>query len=161
MKIFLKLLGCVAGCEAVGAVGAIFTTPAIGTWYAELVKPAINPPNWIFAPVWTTLFALMGVALFLIWKRAGEMPEEKGTAKTAIAVFAAQLVLNVLWSVIFFGLHNPGAAFVEIVILWLFIVATIAVFAKVSRAAAWFLAPYIVWVSFAAYLNFAIWRLNG
>ncbi len=142
--------------ELAGIVGSVFTAPAIGTWYATLAKPAINPPAWVFGPVWTTLFALMGIAAFLVWQKGWRRRD----VRIALGIFAVQLVLNTLWSIIFFGLHNPGAALIEIGVLWLAIVATIVAFARISRPAAWLLAPYIAWVSFAGYLNFLLWTLN-
>lgn len=152
-----KLIIAVVVSELAGVIGAVFTTPAIRSgWYAGIVKPALNPPAWVFAPVWTTLFALMGIAAFLVWKRGLGYPG----VKRALIIFDVQLILNVLWSVIFFGLHNPGAAFAEIIILLLSIFVTMIVFAKISRLAVWFLVPYILWVSFATYLNYSIWVLN-
>ena len=141
---------------AAGGLGSIFTSSAIPTWYATLTRPALNPPNWIFAPVWTTLFVLMGIATWLIWKQGIDKPK----VREALKIFLGQLTLNVLWSFIFFGLHNPGLAFLEIIFLWLAILATILSFSKVSKTAAFLLVPYIAWVSFASYLNLAIWRLN-
>ena len=158
MKInnFLKLIIAITVCEAVGVVGAFFTTASITGWYATLARPALNPPAWVFGPVWTTLFALMGIAAFLVWKKG----LERRDVKIALGIFIGQLVLNTLWSIIFFGLHNPGAAFVEIIFLWLAILATIIAFAKISKPSAWLLVPYILWVSFAGYLNYSIWVLN-
>jgi benzodiazapine receptor len=153
---FFKLVIAIVVSELAGIIGSVFTISAIPTWYATLVKPALNPPAWVFGPVWTTLYALMGVATFLVWKKGWEKKE----VKTALGIFGIQLVLNTLWSVIFFGLHSPGAALVDIIFLWLAILATIIAFAKISRPAAWLLVPYILWVSFAAYLNYAIWMLN-
>ncbi len=127
-----------------------------GAWYSQLQKPDWNPPNWVFGPVWTTLFVLMGIAAFLVWRKGLERKD----VKIALSIFIGQLVLNTLWSMIFFGLHSPGGALVEIMFLWLAIVATIITFAKVSKPAAWILTPYILWVSFAAYLNYSIWILN-
>lgn len=152
----LKLAAAVAVTEFAGVVGSFFTTPAISIWYAELAKPVLTPPAWVFAPAWTGLFALMGAAAFLIWEKGLSRRE----VRIALGVFISQLVLNVLWSVIFFGLRNPGAALIEIIFLWLAIFATIAAFYKISRPAAYLLLPYILWVSLAAYLNFAIWNLN-
>lgn len=152
----IVLLACIGIAELAGIIGAVFTTPAIPGWYAALAKPELAPPNWIFAPVWTTLFALMGIALFLIVRKR----EEGITVTTALAIFALQLVLNTLWSIIFFGLESPGGAFIELVILWLAILWTIILFAKLSKPAAWLLAPYLLWVTFAGYLNYAIWSLN-
>lgn len=152
----LKLIIAIVGSELAGIIGSVFTTPSIAGWYAGLIKPAINPPAWVFGPVWTTLFALMGVAVFLIWKKGIERTD----VKVAIGIFIFQLVLNTLWSIIFFGLHSPGGAFIEILLLWLAILSTIIIFAKISRPAAWLLLPYIFWVSFAGYLNYSIWQLN-
>ncbi len=143
--------------EIPGIIVSIFTVSAISTWYATLAKPAFNPPNWIFGPVWTTLYFLMGVAAFLVWRRGLERKE----VKIALGIFIAQLTLNAFWSIIFFGLRNPGVAFLEIIILWLAILATILFFYKISRPAAWLLFPYILWVSFAGYLNYSIWQLQN
>ncbi|HEU0051349.1 MAG TPA: TspO/MBR family protein [Patescibacteria group bacterium] len=151
-----KFIITIAGSEFAGVVGVLFTTPSIAGWYAKLVKPEFAPPNWIFGPVWTVLFAFMGLAAFLIWRKG---IDHKGV-KIALSIFIGQLILNTLWSIIFFGLHSPGGAFIEIVFLWFAILAAIIAFAKISRPAAWLLAPYILWVSFASYLNFAIWKLN-
>ena len=151
-----KLVTAVAVPELAGIVGAIFTIPSIPAWYAGLIKPSLAPPNWLFAPVWTALFLLMGIAAFLIWSRGLDKKE----IKIALAVFLGQLALNTLWSIIFFGWCKPGAALIEIFILWLAILATISIFYRISRLAAWLLVPYLVWVSFAAYLNYAIWTLN-
>ena len=156
LKSFFQLLLAVVVSEIPGIIGSVFTVSAIPTWYATLAKPALNPPAWIFGPVWTTLYALMGIAVFLIW-RAG--PDRKNV-KIALSFFGGQLILNALWSVIFFGLHALAAAFVEIIVLWAAIAYTIAVFLKISRPAAYLLVPYILWVSFAAYLNYAIWALQ-
>jgi translocator protein len=153
---WFKLVVAVVVSEVAGIIGSIFTISAIPRWYATLAKPAINPPAWIFAPVWTTLYLLMGIAAFLVWRKGWDV---KGV-KAALSLFAIQLILNALWSIIFFGLHSPAWALVEIIAMWIVIVATIVVFAKISRAAAWLLAPYILWVSFAAYLNYSIWMLN-
>lgn len=158
---FFKLVIAIAVSEAAGVIGSFFTISAIPTWYAGLMKPALNPPSWIFGPVWTTLFALMGISVFLIWSSYTEASEDKKKGfKIALALFGIQLVLNTLWSIIFFGLHSPGGALIEIIFLWLAILATIIAFAKISKPAAWLLVPYILWVSFASYLNFMIWILN-
>lgn len=152
----LKLIIAIFISELAGIIGSIFTTPAIAGWYAGIVKPSFNPPSWIFAPVWTILFALMGVAAYLIWQKG----LERRDVKIALSIFIAQLALNTIWSLLFFGWHNPGAAFIEIIILWLAIVSTIFVFAKISKLSAWLLLPYILWVSFAGFLNYSIWQLN-
>lgn len=156
MKInnFLKLVISVLISEFAGVVGWAFTASAIPTWYATLAKPALNPPAWIFGPVWAILYFLMGISLWLVWK-SGAVEKKK-----AIRLFIIQLTLNAIWSPIFFGYHSIGNALAVIVLLWAAIVLTILLFKRVSKPAAWFLAPYILWVSFAAYLNFAIWILN-
>lgn len=156
MRSTAKLIIAIAISELAGVVGSFFTSPAVAAWYPQLTTSAVNPPAWVFGPVWTTLFAMMGIAAFLVWKKG----LKRRDVKIALSIFLGQLVLNTLWSLIFFGLHSPGGALVEIVFLWLAIAATIVAFAKVSKAAAWMLAPYILWVSFAAYLNYAIWILN-
>lgn len=140
-------------CFAVAGLGSLATTPNIPDWYAGLNKPSWNPPNWLFGPVWTLLYAMMAVAGWLVWKRTGW--------GTAITCFAVQLALNLAWSFIFFGAHQTGLAFLEIVLLWLAIVATIISFWSVSKNAAGLLIPYLLWVSFAATLNFTIWRMNS
>jgi len=127
-----------------------------GEWYAGLKKPAWNPPAWIFGPVWTTLYTMMALAAWLVWKRGGFVAQRK-----PLALFLTQLVLNAAWTPLFFGLHWPGIAFAEIVLLWLAIAATLAAFCVVSCTAAWLLVPYLGWVSFAAALNFELWRLNS
>ncbi len=152
----LQLIASVVICELAGAVGSLFTVPAISGWYAGLAKPALNPPNWIFGPVWTTLYLLMGIAAFLVWQKGFGRTE----VRTALVIFGVQLLLNVAWSAIFFGAHNPAGAFADIVLLWLAVLATIITFYKISPAAAYLLLPYILWVSFAAYLNYAVWMLN-
>ncbi|HCC22133.1 TspO protein [Candidatus Uhrbacteria bacterium RIFOXYC2_FULL_47_19] len=152
----LKLIIAITVSQLAGVVGSFFTIPSVPTWYAGIVKPALNPPAWLFGPVWTTLFVLMGVAAFLVWNKG---LDRKGV-KIALGIFLGQLVLNTIWSIVFFGLHSPGGALTEIIFLWLAILATIIAFAKISKPAAWLLLPYILWVSFAAYLNYSIWILN-
>lgn len=175
----IKLIVSVVVSELAGVIGALFTTSEIPSWYATLNRPSITPPSWIFGPVWTTLFALMGIAFFIVWKNNFTVVNElHGNAKKTwnkyseklwtgnwkkanlIAVFVIQLVLNTLWSIIFFGLHNPGLALFEIVALWIAIVFTIANFYRVSRTAAWLLVPYLAWVTFATSLNYSFWILN-
>lgn len=151
-----KLITAIAISELAGIIGSVFTIPSIAGWYAGIVKPYFNPPAWVFEPVWTTLFMLMGVSAFLIWKKG----LDRRDVKIALGIFLGQLVLNTLWSIIFFSLHSPGVALIEIVFLWLSILATIVVFARISKTAAWLLSPYILWVSFAMYLNCSIWLLN-
>ncbi|MDD5626665.1 MAG: tryptophan-rich sensory protein [Patescibacteria group bacterium] len=154
-KKIVQLIVSVVVCQGVGVLGSLFTMPAIPGWYASLVKPSFSPPNWVFAPAWTTLFLLMGIALYLVWQKGGGRERER-----ALSIFFGQLMLNVLWSSLFFGLHSPQIAFLEILILWLSILATVIVFYRISRVAGLLLLPYILWVSFAAILNFSIWRLN-
>lgn len=151
-----KLIIAIVVSELAGIIGSVFTTPSIAGWYAGIVKPALNPPAWVFGPVWTTLFVLMGISAFLIWKKGLERKD----VKIALGIFIGQLILNTLWSIIFFSLHSPAGAFFELIFLWLAILATMIAFAKISRPAMWLLLPYILWVSFAGYLNFNIWQLN-
>jgi len=141
-------------CQATGALGAIATMPSIPTWYAGLAKPSFNPPNWIFGPVWTTLYLMMGISLYLVLRRG---LRRNGVS---VAVFALQLALNSSWSVVFFGLHRPDWAFAVILALFAAIVWTILRFARTSMWAGLLLVPYAGWVSFATVLNLAIWRLN-
>jgi len=153
---FLKLVIAIVVSQLAGVIGSVFTISSIPTWYTTLQKPSFSPPNWIFGPAWTTLYFLMGVAAFLVWRHGFEKKE----VRRALTIFGGQLVLNALWSIIFFGLHNPFWAFIEIIVLWLAILWTIFAFYKISRPAAYLLLPYILWVSFAAYLNYSIWILN-
>ncbi|MDD5152597.1 MAG: tryptophan-rich sensory protein [Candidatus Pacebacteria bacterium] len=154
---FLALIVSIAICEFAGIVGSFFTFSEIPTWYATITKPAINPPSWVFGPVWTTLFFLMGISAFLVWRK---METNREDVKMALSIFGFQLILNTLWSIIFFGMHNIGLALAEIVVLWLAIVWTIVEFYKLSRASAYLLLPYIVWVTFAGYLTYNLWVLN-
>ncbi|MEK7648622.1 MAG: TspO/MBR family protein [Patescibacteria group bacterium] len=151
-----KFIIAITISELAGIIGSVFTVSSIIGWYPVLAKPVLNPPAWVFGPVWTTLFALMGTAAFLIWKKGLDRKD----VKIALGIFLGQLILNTFWSIIFFGLHSPGGAFVEIMFLWFAILATIIAFYKISKPAAWLFVPYILWVSFAAYLNYAIWALN-
>lgn len=153
---FVSLIVFLVICFAVAGLGSFATTPNIQTWYVTLNKPSWNPPNWLFGPVWTLLYAMMAVAVWLVWKGAGWQ-----AGRTALLLFALQLLLNLAWSFIFFNFHQIGLAFLEIVVLWIAIVATIVSFASVSKVAAALLIPYLLWVSFASFLNFTIWRLNG
>jgi len=152
----LKLVIAIVVSELVGVIGSVFTVSAIPGWYAGLVKPALNPPNWVFGPVWATLYTLMGITAFLVWKNGWE----KNEVKAALGVFGLQLFLNTTWSIVFFGLHSPGWALLNIIILWIAIVWTMTVFYRISKPAAYLLLPYILWVSFALYLNYSIWMLN-
>lgn len=152
----IKLIVALAVCQIAGLVGSLFTTPAIAGWYTALEKPDFTPPNWVFSPVWIGLFILMAVAAFLVWDKDFST---KGV-KTALAFFGIQLLLNVLWFILFFGCRSPFLALVEIVTLWLAIAVTILTFYRLSKPAAFMLVPYLLWVSFATALNFAIFRLN-
>ena len=152
----LKLVVSIVVCQGAGFIGSVFTTDAIPTWYAALEKPVFTPPNWLFFPAWVTLYFLMAVAAFLVWRRGLDSPG----VRTALIVFLVQLVLNALWSVVFFGLESPVWGVVVILILWVAILATILLFSRISRAAALLLIPYILWVSFATALNISIWLLN-
>jgi tryptophan-rich sensory protein len=143
-------------CFAAAGIGGAVTTPKIDTWYATLVKPSWNPPNWIFGPVWSALYVCMAVAGWLVWRQDG-----LAGAKMPLTLFAAQLAVNVLWSCIFFGLERPGLACVEVLLLCLAIAATMLTFWRRARIAGILFVPYSAWVSFASVLNFTIWRLNG
>ncbi|HVP57619.1 MAG TPA: TspO/MBR family protein [bacterium] len=141
---------------AAGFIGSIFTAKSIPTWYAGLKKSALNPPDWVFAPVWTTLYVLMGIALFLVWSKGLATPR----VRTGLVLFAIQLGLNVLWSIVFFGLRSPVAGLVVIGALWLALLITMIVFFRIALAPGLLLVPYILWVSFASVLNFSIYWLN-
>jgi len=142
-------------CLGAGGLGSVATTPEIDGWYRTLAKPSWNPPDYVFGPVWTALYILMAIAAWLVWKPAGLK-----AAALPLSLFAVQLLLNVAWSWIFFGLHQTGWAFAELVILWLAITATMITFFHRSTLAGWLLVPYVAWVSFAGALNFALWRMN-
>jgi len=152
---FLKLVVSIILCQIAGLLGALFTTPAIPTWYATLKKPFFNPPNWIFSPVWISLFILMGISLFFVWRRT-DHPKFKIT----FFFFFVQLIFNVLWSIAFFGLKSPLLGLIDIILLWIAILLTIQNFLKISKFAGVLLIPYLLWVSFAALLNFSLWLLN-
>ena len=144
-------------CLAAQLTGSLLTLPAIRSgWYGGLVKPSFNPPAWLFGPVWTALYFIMAVAAWTVWKRGSDA----GRVKPALLLFFTQLVFNVLWSALFFGMRRPGLALAEIVLLWLLILATVLAFYGISRPAVWLLLPYLGWVFFAAVLNGTIWWLN-
>jgi benzodiazapine receptor len=151
----VALIAAITICFSAAAVGGLATSSGLASWYQGLERPSWNPPNWIFGPVWTILYLMMASAAWLVWR---ESRQQKTGA--ALTIFMAQLVLNVLWSVIFFGLQQPGLAFVEIIVLWVSIAATLFCFAPISRLAAGLMVPYLLWVAFAAVLNFKIWSLN-
>lgn len=154
MKIITTIISILIA-EGAGLLGSIFTASNVKGWYSTIIKPSWNPPSWIFGPVWTMLYALMGTAGAMIWNQKN-LPG----AKLALFVYGAQLVLNALWSMIFFGLKNPGLAFLEIIILLLMILVTTILFWKINPVAGALMIPYILWVSFATYLNYTIWQLN-
>ncbi len=156
MKNVLKFIASILFSLGAGVLGSFFTASSVSTWYKTIEKPFFNPPSWVFSPVWTILFIMMGVALYLVWKKG--LKEKK--VKIAFGIFWVQLVLNVLWSVFFFGLQSPLYALVDIVFLWFAIFITIVWFSRVSKKATYLLIPYLLWVSFAAVLNFAIFYLN-
>jgi translocator protein len=149
------LAAFLAATFLVAGVSSLFTVSAIPTWYAALAKPSFNPPNQIFGPVWTLLYALMAIAGWLVWKQ----PDSK-LRRAGLIWFGIQLAVNFLWSVIFFRFHQIGLAMAEIVLLWIGVAGTTAIFFRVSKPAGWMFVPYLVWVSFASVLNFAIWRMN-
>lgn len=154
MSIYIKLIIAVAVCLGVGGISGFITASEIPGWYVSINKPSFNPPNWIFGPVWTLLYILMGIAFFLIWKSDAPSKEK------AYLFFALQLILNFFWSIIFFHFHATGAALMEIILLWICILLSILSFYPISKPAAYLLIPYLLWVSFATVLNFAIWKLN-
>jgi tryptophan-rich sensory protein len=152
----IKLIISIVACEGAGGIGAIFTTPAIPAWYEGLKKPTFTPPNSVFGPIWITLYLLMGIAVFLVWREG--LGQEGVTI--AFVIFWAQLVLNILWSVIFFGLKSLFGGMVMILLLWIAILINIIVFFGVSPLDGSLLIPYIIWVSIAANLNVQVWKLN-
>ena len=156
LNLVIKLVICLALTFSAAFIGSIFTRSAVPDWYAALNKPSFTPPNWLFGPVWTILYILMAISAFIVWQKGLTNP----AVKIALILYLIQLILNALWSVIFFGLKLPLIAFFEIILLWCAIVFTILVFAGVSITAALLLIPYILWVSFAAVLNFFLWFLN-
>ena len=152
----IKFVLSILLCQTAGFIGSLFTTPSIPTWYASIQKPSFAPPNWIFGPVWITLFTLMGISFYLIWNKGLKNKLVKG----GLFTFGIQLVLNILWSFLFFGLRFPLFGFIEIIILWIAIGFTIFKFYRISKNAAWLLLPYIAWVTIAATLSYYIWILN-
>lgn len=151
-----KLLASVAVCQLAGVLGAVFTRPAIPIWYAALRKPWFTPPGWVFGPAWISLYLLMAVSAYLVWQKGLAFPG----ARAALAAFALQLLLNALWSPVFFGLRSPLAGAAVIVLLWLAILLTLALFWKISRPAALLLLPYLLWVTYATALNVSLYFMN-
>ncbi len=153
---WIGLVVILAICFAVAGLGGAATSPEIPTWYQKLAKPSWTPPRWLFGPVWTVLYAFMAVAAWLVWKRAGWQG-----SNGALTIFAIHLVLNLAWSFIFFKYHLTGWAFAEIVLLWIAIAVTMVKFAPISAVAALLFVPYLIWVTYASALNFAVWRMNS
>ena len=142
--------------QLAGVVGSFFTMPSVAGWYQTINKPSWNPPGWLFGPVWISLYTLMGIAAYLVWQK-----RDLGQAvKSALIVYGIQLALNSLWSILFFGLKNPGLALAEILVLLAMIVVTMILFYKIRPVTLWLLLPYVLWVSFASFLNYTIWSLN-
>jgi steroid 5-alpha reductase family enzyme len=155
-KNILLLAFCIVICHLAGIIGSFFTVSSLDSWYSVLQKPFFQPPNFLFGPVWLTLYTLMGIALYLVWKKGFEQK----IVKQAVIVFLIHLVLNALWSIFFFGWQNIILAFADIVFLWSLIVFLIFIFKEINKVAAWLLVPYLLWVSFAAILNLSLWKLN-
>jgi translocator protein len=154
MEKIIKLLGCIAVSGLAGAIGSFATFSNVKTWYVTLAKPSFTPPSWLFGPVWTLLYIMMGVSLYLVW----ETPAQgKGAAYT---FFFVQLALNALWSLVFFGAHSLTGGLVNILLLWVMILLTMSSFMKINQTAAWLLLPYILWVTFATLLNASLVKLN-
>jgi benzodiazapine receptor len=154
-KDIFKLVISILFCQFAGFLGSFFTTPAIPTWYKTLNKPFFTPPDWVFSPVWISLFILMGISLFMVWRK-----QDHPQFKIALIFFLIQLILNILWSVVFFGLRSPLLGLIDIVLFWVAILLTIQHFLRISRMAGLLLLPYIIWVSFAVALNLSLWILN-
>jgi tryptophan-rich sensory protein len=152
----LRLLTSIAVCQLAGVIGSVFTSSAIPGWYAALRKPSFTPPGWVFGPVWISLYLLMGVSAFMIWSKG----LSDSRVRVALSLFLGQLLLNTLWSVLFFGLRSPLAGFIEILILWIAITLTMISFWRISSPSGILLLPYLLWVSFAAVLNYSILILN-
>lgn len=157
MNKITRILAVVVTCLVIGYFSGMVTSSSVTTWFPTLIKPSFNPPSWVFAPVWSILFVMMGVAAGLVWDR---IEAEREAVKKALIFFAIQLGLNALWSYLFFGLRNPMLAGLEIIVLWLMIFETYIQFVKINKIAGYLLLPYLAWVSFASVLNGSIWWLN-
>lgn len=155
---WLSLAIAIVAVELVGSSGAIFTSMGLESWYPALTRPSVAPPNWLFGPVWGALFALLGVAVWRIWRRANS--EQARAARIALGIFAIHFAVNVAWSGVFFGLQSLLGGLIVIGVLWVLIVGTMWAFARVDRTAALLFVPYLAWVTFAAYLNYAFYMLN-
>lgn len=156
MNNFIKLLIAIIIPQFVGLTSGLFTIASIPTWYAGLTKPTFAPPNWLFAPAWTTLYFLMGLASYLVWQKGWR----KKQVKIALYLYGGQLILNFFWSILFFGLKSPLLALIGIIILWVMILLTLIKFYRVIKLAGYLLIPYLLWVSFASVINFSILVLN-
>lgn len=157
MNKYLKIIYCVAICLAVGYLSSKVTQSSITTWYPEIKKPRFNPPNWVFAPVWTMLFIMMGIAAGMVWNK---LESKKELVKKGLLFFTIQLLLNALWSYLFFGLNNILLALIEIILLWLVIYETYHIFKQIDKRASYLLIPYLAWVGFATILTGSIFWLN-
>ena len=156
-KSSLVLIAFILVCLAAGGIGGIATAENVSGWYRTIEKPSWNPPGWLFGPVWTSLYLMMAIAAWLVWKDQNSLPPRK---RTALILFGIQLALNSLWSFVFFEWHQLGWSLVEILVLWIAIVATLLSFFRIRKAAGWLLVPYLAWVSFASFLTYTIWTLN-
>ncbi len=156
-KRIIRLIASLIIPQLAGGIGALFTGSSVSTWYAGLNKPSFNPPGWVFGPVWTILYLMMGVALYQVWRNG---LGDKNT-KIAVTLFGVQMVLNLLWSILFFGMQNPLAGLVDIALLWAFILATMIAFYRISKPAGLLLLPYFLWVSFASVLNYMLYTMNN
>ncbi len=153
---FCKLAIAIIICELVGIVSALFSKVVGNVWFASIVKPSWNPPGYLFGPVWTTLYLLMGISIWIIWiSNNNQLQKQK-----AFSIFIVQLLFNFCWSIIFFRYHQIDVALFDIVILLISIIITMVSFYKINKLAAWLLLPYLLWVSFASFLNYTIWSLN-
>ena len=156
IKEILRLIVSIVIVFLVGAVGTVYTLKEITTWYVALAKPSWTPPNWTFGPIWTTLYILIGISLYLVWREG----LDRRDVRIALLVFAVQLILNVVWSLVFFGTHNIFGGLVLVILLWISILANIVVFYRISKPAGLILIPYLIWVSIASYLNYSVFLLN-
>lgn len=156
LREWLALGVSIAVCFAAAGIGSLFTDPEIGGWYARIEKPSWTPPNWVFGPVWSTLYLMMAVAAWLVWKDKGF-----AGAGLALSLFIVQLLFNALWSIFFFGLHNIGLALLDIILLWVAILLTILFFWRVEPWAGALMLPYLLWVAYASALNYSIWKMNS
>lgn len=156
MNKWIKLAIAVLVCQMAGVIGSVFTMPSIGTWYADLNKPWFTPPNFVFGPVWITLYTLMGISLYWVWQKGAS----KGNVRSALLAFFGQLVINAVWSIVFFGLQSPFYGLVLIMFMWALILLTMVMFYRIEKRAGLILVPYIAWVTIATLLNYYVWILN-